>query len=394
MPVLGTIKGTTTDAKLWIPVHEVESSALDQVRNVVKLPWVVSACFMPDIHMGRGCCIGAVIGMRKAVSPNLVGVDIGCGVSACKTNLKASDLPDNLKLIRAQIERDIPVGFNKHGGLPKEVSKNAVEHLKTYNTLNAHIDGLLKDKYGNIQYQIGSLGSGNHYVEVCLDTEDSVWITLHSGSRNIGKELADIHINIAKKLIHNNHLPDPDLAVFLAGTPEMNSYRHDLQWAQEYARYNRETMMTLCQNALRRFFPQVQFEKEISCHHNYVSEEVHFGEELFVTRKGAISAKKGELGIIPGSMNTGSYIVRGLGNEESLSSASHGAGRRMSRSKAKKTFTMEDVEKQLQGVECRRDQGIIDELPLAYKSIEQVMANQNDLVEIVAKLKQVLCVKG
>lgn len=243
-------------------------------------------------------------------------------------------------------------------------------------------------------HQLGTLGGGNHFLELCLDTEDNVWLMLHSGSRNIGKELAEIHITKAKVLAHNRDLPDKDLAVFLSGTPEMAAYRKDLNWSGKYATANRQVMLQLFSDALKRFFPQIMFEEPILAHHNYVSEETHFGEEVYITRKGAINAEKGRLGIIPGSMNTGSYIVRGLGNPESFNSASHGAGRRMSRSKAKKMFTMEDVEKQLKGVESRRDQGIIDELPLAYKDIKAVMENQKDLVEIVASLHQVLCVKG
>jgi tRNA-splicing ligase RtcB (3'-phosphate/5'-hydroxy nucleic acid ligase) len=243
-------------------------------------------------------------------------------------------------------------------------------------------------------HQMGTLGGGNHFLEVCLDTDQRVWVMLHSGSRGIGNELAQHHIAVARTLAHNAELPDPDLAVFLAGTPEMAAYRHDLYWAQDYARRNRAVMMRLVCDVLRAEFPQIAFEKPISCHHNYVSEENHFGEDVLVTRKGAIRAGRGELGIIPGSMGTGSYIVRGLGNPDSFESASHGAGRRMSRNKARKTFTTQDLAAQTSGVECRKDSGVVDEIPGAYKDIDTVMANQSDLVEVVAKLKQVVCIKG
>jgi tRNA-splicing ligase RtcB len=242
--------------------------------------------------------------------------------------------------------------------------------------------------------QLGTLGGGNHFIELCLDTRDRVWLMLHSGSRNIGKSLAEIHIARAKKLAHNRALPDPDLAVFLAGTREMHEYRRDLFWAQRYARCNRALMLELYVEALRKFFPQLATQEPVSCHHNYVAEETHYGEELLVTRKGAIFAGAGALGIIPGSMGARSFIVRGLGCAESFQSASHGAGRRMSRNAAKKRFNLRDLEAQTAGVECRKDRGVLDEIPGAYKDIAQVMENQRDLVEIVEELRQVLCCKG
>ena len=252
----------------------------------------------------------------------------------------------------------------------------------------------MKARADKAMHQMGTLGGGNHFLEVCLDTDQQVWVMLHSGSRGIGNELAQHHISVARKLAHNAELPDPDLAVFLAGTPEMAAYRHDLYWAQDYARRNRAVMLRLVCDVLRAEFPHIRFEEPISCHHNYVSEENHFGEDVLVTRKGAIRAGRGELGIIPGSMGTGSYIVRGLGNPDSFESASHGAGRRMSRNKARKTFTTQDLAAQTSGVECRKDSGVVDEIPGAYKDIDTVMANQSDLVEIVAKIKQVVCIKG
>jgi tRNA-splicing ligase RtcB len=280
------------------------------------------------------------------------------------------------------------VGFNQH----KEVLPFA-EGLSLWGAFEDLAPGV-QDGFTKARRQLGSLGGGNHFIELCLDQDQGVWLMLHSGSRNIGNLLAQIHIGVARKLTHNADLPDRDLAVFLAGTPEMAAYRHDLFWAQSYAFANREAMLTLLKAVLVDHFPEVAFEAPILCHHNYVSEEVHFGEELLVTRKGAIRAGRGEWGIIPGSMGTRSYIVRGLGNEDSLLSASHGAGRTMSRSAAKRKFTLEDVASQTDGVECRKDAGIIDEIPGAYKDIDQVMENQKDLVETGHVLKALLCVKG
>jgi len=264
------------------------------------------------------------------------------------------------------------------------------EHLEGFDDL----DPAVKDLRGRAGKQLGTLGGGNHFIELCLDTEDRVWLMLHSGSRNIGKTLAEVHMARARKLKHNRALADPDLAVFLAGTEEMTAYRRDLEWAQRYAMLNRRLMFDLYAQVIRRHFPDVQLDEPVLCHHNYVAEETHHGESLLVTRKGAISARAGQLGVIPGSMGTRSYIVRGLGNPESLHSASHGAGRKMSRGEAKRQFSVKDLAEQTAGVECRKDGGVLDEIPGAYKPIEQVMEYQKDLVEIVAELKQVLCVKG
>jgi len=247
---------------------------------------------------------------------------------------------------------------------------------------------------GTVACQVGTLGGGNHFIEICLDTTRAVWLMLHSGSRHVGARLAEHHIEIARRLGHNQALRDPDLAVFLAGTPAFGSYRRDLFWAQDYARFNREVMLHLLAGVMRRRWPGIRFDPPISCHHNYVAEEVHFGDELLVTRKGAIRAGRGELGIIPGSMGTKSYIVRGLGNPASFESASHGAGRRMSRTDARRRFSIRDLRDQTEGVDCRKDPGVIDEAPKAYKNIDRVMNEQRDLVEIVAELKQVVCVKG
>ncbi len=382
--------------KLWTPLADVEPQALDQLKRIASLPWVVHhVAVMPDVHYGMGATVGSVVAMRGAVSPAAVGVDIGCGMGAVRTSLTAIDLPDSLRELRLAVEKAIPVGFASHD--QSVFSAAGTETRKAAENLMAQF-GALTPKVANrvdrAANQLGTLGGGNHFIELCLDTDGRVWLMLHSGSRNIGKELAEIHISTAKKLAHNAELPDPDLAVFLANTPEMVAYRHDLFWAQNYARVNRTIMLERYQSVVREFFPHVTFDAPVLCHHNYVAEECHFGEELVITRKGAIRAGAGELGIIPGSMGAKSFIVRGRGNAESYESASHGAGRRMSRGKAKKQFSVDDLAAQTAGVECRKDAGVIDEIPAAYKNIAQVMANQADLVEVLAELKQVMCVKG
>jgi tRNA-splicing ligase RtcB (3'-phosphate/5'-hydroxy nucleic acid ligase) len=394
---IARLQGETVRARLWIPAEEVEAKALQQLKNIASLPWVAHVAVMPDVHFGVGATVGAVIGMRGAVSPAAVGVDIGCGMGAMRTSLTASDLPESLSTLRSAIERAIPVGFAAHHTPALErlqeapdLRATAAELFDQFDALDGRVRGLRE----RAAQQLGTLGGGNHFIELCLDTEQRVWMLLHSGSRNIGKSLADLHIESAKRLAHNAELPDRDLAVFLAGTPEMKAYRHDLFWAQRYALLNRQVMFALYQRVLRHFFHQIRFESPVLCHHNYVAEEVHHGEELMITRKGAISARAGELGIIPGSMGTRSFVVRGLGNEESLTSASHGAGRTMSRGAAKRRFKVEDLRAQTRGVECRKDAGVLDEIPGAYKDIDRVMALQRDLVEVVAELKQVLTVKG
>jgi tRNA-splicing ligase RtcB len=391
-----TISGRNVPIRLWASINEVDSDVIAQLKNVASLPWVAHhVAVMPDVHAGRGATVGSVIAMRGAVAPAAVGVDIGCGMAAVATSLTANDLPDDLRGLRAAIEEAIPVGRSAHRAAAWE---NAGDDLLSagkslmdgYRDLAARPSGL-----GNkVAHQLGTLGSGNHFIEVCLDTADVVWLMLHSGSRHIGAVLAEHHIDIARRLKHNQALEDPDLAVFLAGTSAFASYRRDLTWAQDYARFNRRLMLHLLGNVMRRFWPRVELQEPISCHHNYVAEEIHFGEELLVTRKGAIRAGRGELGIIPGSMGSKSYIVRGLGNAASFESASHGAGRRMSRTEARRRFSVADLRDQTDGVECRKDYGVVDEAPKAYKRIDQVMAQQADLVEIVAELKQVVCVKG
>lgn len=395
--MISELKGTNVPIKLWTPPSEVESQALDQLKNIASLPWAFHhVAVMPDVHYGKGATVGSVIAMKNALAPAAVGVDIGCGMGAVKTSLTANDLPDSLLELRTAIEAAIPVGFNSHDrtafGHPHSyLGRRAAELFSQFDELNPHVSGLRS----RAEKQLGTLGGGNHFIELCLDTEGHVWMMLHSGSRNIGKELAEVHISIARKLAHNETLPDRDLAVFLAGTNEMVAYKNDLMWAQRYAFLNREVMFDIYRTVMKGFFPQMeQVGETILCHHNYVSVETHFGESVIVTRKGAINAAKGTMGIIPGSMGTKSYIVRGLGNPDSFNSASHGAGRKMSRGQAKRSFTLDDMRKQTEGVECRKDKEVLDEIPGAYKKIEDVMANQSDLVEIVTELKQVLCVKG
>ncbi|UQI42972.1 RtcB family protein [Streptomyces sp. HU2014] len=392
------VPGARVPIRMWADPATVEGVAMQQLRNVSTLPWIQGLAVMPDVHFGKGATVGSVIAMRGAVCPAAVGVDIGCGMSAVKTSLTAEDLPADLSRLRSRIEQAIPVGRGMHDSA---VDPGKLHGLATsgWDDFWGRFDGVadaVKFRQERATKQMGTLGSGNHFWELCLDSDDSVWIMLHSGSRNIGKELADYHIGQAQKLPHNQGLIDRDLAVFIADTPQMAAYRHDLFWAQEYAKHNREIMMALSQEVLRREFAKakVTFGDVISCHHNYVAEERYEGMDLLVTRKGAIRAGSGEFGIIPGSMGTGSYIVKGLGNAASFNSASHGAGRKMSRNAAKKRFTTRDLEEQTRGVECRKDAGVVDEIPGAYKPIEKVMEQQRDLVEVVAKLKQVVCVKG
>jgi tRNA-splicing ligase RtcB len=391
-----TIKGDRVPIRLWAQPHEVESDALRQLKAVTSLPWVAHhVAVMPDVHVGKGATVGSVIALHGAVAPAAVGVDIGCGMAAVKTSLAADDLPDNLKKLRLAIEDAIPVGREGYASPVWETASGDVAlRGQALMARFAELAPVVQSLAGRANVQMGTLGGGNHFIEVCLDTEHGVWLMLHSGSRHIGKSLAEFHMEKAKKLFHNQELADPDLAVFLAGTPQFDAYRRDLFWAQEYAALNRAVMLERLKSVVKQFFPRVSFEEPIACHHNYVAEEHHFGDDLLVTRKGAIRAGAGELGIIPGSMGTKSFIVRGKGNALSFESASHGAGRRMSRGQAKKSFTVRDLERQTEGVECRKDAGVIDEAPKAYKNIDRVMEQQDDLVEIVHELKQVVCVKG
>ncbi|CAN3983157.1 RtcB family protein [Kitasatospora purpeofusca] len=392
------VPGVRTPIRMWTDPATVEGQAMQQLRNISSLPWLHGLAVMPDVHLGKGATVGSVIAMRGAVCPAAVGVDIGCGMSAVKTSLTAKDLPDDLSRLRSQIERTIPVGRGLHSD-PVDPGKLHGAPTGGWDDFWQRFDGVaseVKWRKDRAAQQMATLGGGNHFIEVCVDDTGAVWLMLHSGSRNIGKELAEHHMGVARSLPHNQGLIDRDLAVFIADTPQMAAYRQDLFWAQEYAKRNRALMMALFQDVVRREFPRakVAFDEVISCHHNYVSEERYDGVDLLVTRKGAIRAGAGDYGIIPGSMGTGSYIVRGLGNEASFNSASHGAGRKMSRTAAKKRFSTSDLVEQTAGVECRKDAGVVDEIPGAYKSIEKVIEQQRDLVEVVAHLKQVVCVKG
>ncbi len=424
------LPGAKADTLMWADPARVEYAALDQLRNIAALPWTKHLRVMPDVHLGKGATVGSVIAMDQAVAPNAVGVDIGCGMIAVETSLTTSDLPDDLHELRAQIEAAVPVGWSAHDG-SAPVLRHDPRLKREFTRMADGFDDLRADRIaerrGRALAQCGTLGGGNHFIELCSGTPwqplgrpdetdvspggragrmdvgggaDSIWVTLHSGSRNIGKTIAERHAAVAKGLAHNQALPDRDLAVFLAGTPEMDAYRHDLYWAQDYAALSRQVMLAAVMGVLRSWFsvanggPGVTFGEQINCHHNYVAEETYDDVPLFVTRKGAIRAGKGDFGLIPGSMGTGSYVVRGLGNTLSLNSASHGAGRRMSRTEAKCRFTADDLAAQTAGIECRKDAGVVDEIPGAYKDIDEVMAAQTDLVEVVARLHTLLCVKG
>ena len=341
-----------------------------------------------NCHMGVGATIGSVIVMDGAVCPSAVGVDIACGMNAVKTKLDKNNVIKKLDKIYEDILERIPVGFTSNESVHKSVK--GLELWSKFSTLAPEVQSL-KDKS---MTQIGTLGGGNHFIELSLDTDDGVWVVLHSGSRHIGKSIADVYIAMAKKLPHNSKLPDKSLSVLLANTGEYSAYMNDLMWAQEYARCNRERMMNLVIGYLEHTFNKDIVDLSISCHHNFAAIEEHGGKKLVVSRKGAISAQHGQLNVIPGSMGTKTYIVKGLGNPESYMSASHGAGRKMSRTRAKKEFTLSDLEEQTKGVMCRKDKGVLDEAPRAYKSIEKVMGYQVDLVEPIYELKQLMCIKG
>lgn len=385
------ISGAHSDVLSWV-THGLSYDEEAMLRNVSRLPCLYKhVALMPDAHLGKGSMVGSVIATKDAVIPATVGVDIGCGMMAVKTPFKSGILDRKLPELRHEIERAIPTGFNAYKESVDEASR--WDGWDEFDVLHKGV----QDRQRKAMVQLGTLGGGNHFIEVCIDTEDNVWLMLHSGSRNIGKELAERHIATAKSLHRLNELPSPDLAYFIQGTPEFKAYWHDLDWAQKYAMKNREIMMKRLLKSFNRMFNGAkEFRPEIAvnCHHNYVAVEEHYGDKVFVTRKGAINAEAERFGIIPGSMGAKSFIIKGLGNPESFNSCSHGAGRKMSRTKAKAKYTLEDLKKQTAGVECRKDKGVVDEIPGAYKDIEKVMEAQRDLVEVVAELKQVVCVKG
>lgn len=409
--------------KLWCDGVPVEEAAMRQLENVAALPFVYRhVAVMPDVHWGLGATVGSVIPTRGAIVPAAVGVDVGCGMVAARTPLTASDLPDSLKALRSDVEWSIPVGFNDHRpdrAPVKEWERAAVgwkvRHLPSlsegYSEIQAKHPKAVARRRSPV-CQLGTLGGGNHFVEVCLDEEQRVWVMLHSGSRGVGNQIGTYFIERAKEYLESSMSGaqreewrnfDPNLAWLVEGTPLFDDYVEAVGWAQRYARVNRKVMLRAALRALEKHTRSFLVaagdgspacETVINCHHNYVAEEEHFGERVFVTRKGAVRAGLGELGIIPGSMGTRSYIVRGLGNSASFESCSHGAGRQMSRGRAKREITLDRHAEATAGVECRKDAGVLDESPDAYKDVDAVMAAQSDLVEIVHALKAVMCVKG
>ncbi|MFN7145095.1 MAG: RtcB family protein [Myxococcota bacterium] len=392
--------------KAWTRGVPFDEKAKEQVINLAKMPFVhPHVAVMPDVHAGIGATVGSVIATHGAIIPAAVGVDIGCGMVAARTQLRAEDLPDSLAAVRSAIEAAVPHGRSQHGGredvggwrnkLPDDVAA-------AWNTLRAQHD-VITDKHPKAKHprpagQLGTLGTGNHFIEICLDENADVWVMLHSGSRGQGNAIGQYFIELAQQEMRRWHvnLPDRDLAYLPEGSTHFDDYVEAVGWAQEYARTNRAVMLARTIDAMSEALgrPVLAVMEAVNCHHNYVAREHHYGRNVLVTRKGAVRAGAGELGIIPGSMGARSYIVRGKGNPESFCSCSHGAGRTMSRTEAKKRFTVADHERATAGVECRKDAGVIDEIPMAYKDIEAVMAAQADLVEVVHTLRQVVCVKG
>lgn len=401
---MGIQKILNSDAEYGVPVkiftNDIDSESIEQLKKMAQLQFVYShIAVMPDVHVGKGATVGSVIPTKNAIIPAAVGVDIGCGMNAIRLNLKASQLPDNLTPLRHAIERKVPVGFELHKQVKAKASTIIPLEKRLQPIINKHpgLIRMLRMFDATWQKQLGTLGGGNHFIELCLDENQDVWVMLHSGSRGLGNVIGTYFIELAKKEAQHRfgHVPDKDLSYFAEGSNSFNDYVEAVEWAQEYAFENRREMMRLILEAIRPLLPPFQMTKEaINCHHNYVSKENHYGEDLLITRKGAIRAGLDELGIIPGSMGARSFIVKGKANPESFCSCSHGAGRKMSRSKAKLLFSQDDLIQQTQGIECRKDSGVIDEIPGAYKDIDQVMANQSDLIEIVHTLKQILCIKG
>lgn len=411
------IESSGVPIKAWVDGVQLEDQAREQLQRIARLSVVwPHVAVMPDVHWGIGATVGSVIPTRGAIIPAAVGVDLGCGVIAVKTNLVASDLPDSLSLMRSAIEAAVPHGRTNNGGdgdrgawgnAPKAAAV-AWSGLSPYYA--KMIDKHPKSKAFNNISHLGTLGGGNHFVEVCLDTEQNVWVMLHSGSRGPGNRIGSYFIELAKldMMAAHGHIPeDKDQAYLDEGTEHFDDYIKAVGWAQDYARISREIMMDNVLDAINlemsvlgavgtdcKYGEVGAIEKAVDCHHNYISRETHFGQDVWLTRKGAVDASLGKLGIIPGSMGAKSFIVRGKGNRESFNSCSHGAGRKMSRGEAKKTFSLEDHAKATAGIECRKDLEVIDETPGSYKSIDDVMAAQSDLVEIVTTLRQVLCVKG
>jgi len=402
------IEGTKhAPIKMWTKGVPVEAEAKQQLINTASMPFVKPwVAVMPDVHLGMGATVGSVVPTVRAIIPAAVGVDIGCGMMAVKTSLHANDLPDNLHALRIKIEAAVPHGRSNGGRAGDvgawDVRPNVVDHA--WNTKLSDGYARIVDTHqaisgGNSINHLGTLGTGNHFIEICLDESSAVWVVLHSGSRGIGNRIGSYFIDKAKREMEKWYisLPDSNLAYFPEGSEYFSEYVRAVHWAQEFATINREIMMGAVLHVLACEFPfkaMVPSVEVVNCHHNYVAFENHFGKDVIITRKGAVRAGLDEMGIIPGSMGARTYIVRGLGNKESFESCSHGAGRVMSRTEAKRRFTVEDNEKATAGIECRKDEGVIDEIPMAYKDIDAVMEAQKDLVEIVHTLRQVVCVKG
>ena len=391
--------------KMWTHGVPVEPEAREQLLNTAKMPFIFKhLAVMPDVHLGKGSTIGSVIPTKGAIIPAAVGVDIGCGMIAVRTSLLAGDLPDNLSGLRSAIEQAVPHGRSvNRSKRDKGAWENPPEVVDSHWAQLAPRFKRLTDKYPqllktNNHQHLGTLGTGNHFIEVCLDEQQRVWVMLHSGSRGVGNAIGNVFITLAQQDMqqHIANLPDRNLAYFQEGSLHYDDYLEAVEWAQDFARHNREVMMSRVLSALSGIVtkPFMTQQEAVNCHHNYVQKETHFGEEILITRKGAVSAQKGQMGIIPGSMGAKSFIVRGLGNEESFCSCSHGAGRTMSRTAAKKRFTVEDQIRATAHVECRKDSDVIDEIPMAYKDIDAVMTAQSALVEVVHTLRQVVCVKG
>lgn len=383
----------------FIPKESIEPEAMEQIENTSTVPFLFHhVAVMPDTHYGKGSTVGTVLPTKGAIIPAAVGVDIGCGMIAVKTNLTREQLGD-LSVIRHSIERSIPMSAGKFN---KDITESAQIRIKELEVLAGELDMDKKFGTNNWRHQLGTLGGGNHFIEICLDTEETVWVTLHSGSRGIGNKIGNYYITKAQELCESMfiNLPDKDLAYLPEGTPLFDDYIRDLRWAQKFALLNREEMLDrVLKDISHAIYKENGHQKDfevsrINCHHNFTQIENHFGHNVWITRKGAIQAKEGMKGMIPGSMGTRSYIVTGLENKMSFHSAPHGAGRRMSRSKAQAKFTMEDFDKAMVGIEHRRSEVLIDELPMAYKDIDEVMENAKELVSIEATLKQILNVKG
>lgn len=385
--------------KMWTDYVPVENEAMQQISNISKLPFIYRhIAIMPDVHYGIGATVGSVIPTKGAVIPASVGVDIGCGMLAIETSLNANDLPDNLYELRSSIEAAVPVGMNHFRSANHKNDLDAYLSCTSYNNIISK-HPKIKSKTNPAQ-QLGTLGGGNHFIELCLDKKDSLWIMLHSGSRGIGNRIGTYFIEKAKLEMEKYHisdyLPHKDLSYLVEHTEIFDDYIEAMQFAQDYAHHNRMRIFWAICRVLTKYFDRViQFKDEaINCHHNYTTKENHFGENVWLTRKGAVDASLGKLGIIPGSMGERSFIVRGLGNKESFNSCSHGAGRVMSRTKAKNLISLDQHIEDTKGVECKKDSSVLDETPKAYKNIDDVMRSQEDLVEIVHELKQILCVKG